>query len=99
VILLQDHCEGVILPVRAQPAARREGIVGEHNGALKVAICAPPDQGRANKALQKTLGGALQLKQSQIVLLTGASSRNKRFLIRGLDRSELIRRMERCMTK
>ena len=39
MIQVVDHAEGCIVPVRAQPGARQNGIVGEQNGALKVAHC------------------------------------------------------------
>ena len=42
------YAEGLILPVRARPGARRSGVVGEQGGALKVAVTAPPQDGRAN---------------------------------------------------
>jgi uncharacterized protein (TIGR00251 family) len=93
VIQLSAHVEGVILPVRAQPGARRTAIVGEQGGALKVAVTAPPEDGRANKALVETLRAALKLKRSQVEMLSGASSRDKRFLIRGLTVAELQARV------
>ena len=46
MIDVTDHAEGCVLPVRAQPGAKRSGIVGERGGALKVAVTAPPDAGR-----------------------------------------------------
>jgi uncharacterized protein len=85
MINIMDHKEGCVLPVRAQSGARRPGIVGEHGGALKIAVAEPPDAGRANRALVETLAGALKIKRSQIELLSGETSREKRFLIRGLD--------------
>ena len=51
MIQLGQHAEGVILPVRAQPGARKARVLGEQAGALKVAVTAPPEDGRANKAL------------------------------------------------
>ena len=51
MIAITDHAEGCVLPVRAQPGARRSGVQGEQNGALKVAVQAPPQDGRANEAL------------------------------------------------
>jgi uncharacterized protein len=84
MIELNVHAEGCVLAVRAQPGARRCGIVGEQNGALKIAVNAPPDRGRANKALQAVLADALGLKKSQVELLTGPTNRDKRFLLRGV---------------
>ena len=89
MIAITDHAEGLILPVRAQPGARRAGVQGEQNGALRVAVTAPPEDGRANQALLEALREALGLKRSQVQLLSGQTSRDKRFLIRGVARAEL----------
>jgi uncharacterized protein (TIGR00251 family) len=89
MIDITDHAEGCILPVHAQPGARRAAVVGEHSGAFKIAVTAPPDAGRANDALDETLRDTLGLKRAQIELISGPTSRNKRFLIRGMTRPEL----------
>ena len=93
MIVLTEHAEGWILPVRAQPGARRAGAQGEQAGALKVAVMAPPQDGRANQALAETLREVLRLKRSQVELIGGQTSRDKRFLIRGLTRAELESRL------
>jgi uncharacterized protein (TIGR00251 family) len=84
VIEMTAHADGCVIAVRAQPGARRNGVVGEQNGALKVAVTAPADRGRANKALEEVLAEALGIKKSQVELLSGATSRDKRFLLRGV---------------
>ncbi len=94
MIEIGDHPEGCILPVRAQPGARKAGIQGEHDGALKVAVTVSPDRGRANQALIEVLREALGLKRSQIELLSGHTGRQKRFLIRGMTKAQLIARIE-----
>jgi uncharacterized protein (TIGR00251 family) len=99
VIAITDHAEGCVLPVRAQPGARKAGILGEQAGALKVAVTAPPEDGRANQALVEALRDALGLKRSQVELLRGATSRDKRFLIRGLPKEELEKRVAALLSK
>ena len=89
MIALSDHAEGVVLPVRAQPGARRTGIQGERDGSLKVAVTAPPEGGRANAALVEVLREQLRLKRSQIELISGETARQKRFLLRGVSREEV----------
>jgi hypothetical protein len=89
MIDVRPHAEGCILPVWAQPGARKNGVVGGHAGYLKVAVTAPPERGLANKALVGTLAQALSVKRSHIELLAGASSHAKQFLIRGLPLAEL----------
>ena len=93
MIAVADHAEGCVLPVRAQPGARRAGMQGERAGALKVAVTAPPEDGRANQALIEELRKALGVKRSQVELIGGQTSRDKRFLIRGLTRAELEQRL------
>jgi uncharacterized protein (TIGR00251 family) len=93
VIQITAHAEGAVLLVRAQPGARKTGILGEQAGALKVAVTAPPEDGRANKALVEALRQALDLKRSQVELLSGQTSRDKRFLIRGCTPTQLQARV------
>ena len=97
MIAVADHAEGCVLPVRAQPGARKAGVLGEQNGALKVAVTAPPEDGRANQALVAALREVLGLKRSQVELISGRTSRDKRFLIRGVTRAELEKRLALLM--
>jgi uncharacterized protein (TIGR00251 family) len=89
MIAVTPHAEGCLLPVRAQPGARKNAVLGEQAGALKVAVTAPPEDGRANQALTEVLREGLGLKRSQVELIGGAKSRQKAFLIRGLGPAEL----------
>lgn len=84
-----SHPEGCLLAVRAQPGARKAGVQGEHGEALKVAVTAPPEDGRANQAITELLRDWLGLKRSQVELISGATNRNKQFLIRGMTVEEL----------
>lgn len=93
MIRLEPHAEGVLLPVHAQPGARRAALCGEHAGCLKVAVTKAPEKGRANQALVEVLCEKLGLSRSQVVLLAGPCGRRKQFLIRGLDTAELARRI------
>lgn len=89
MIAITAHAEGATLAVRAQPGARKNAVLGEQAGALKVAVTAPPEEGRANAALVEVLRDWLGLKRSQVELAGGPTSRNKVFLIRGLTPDEL----------
>ncbi len=95
-IALEPHAEGTILPVRAHPAARRNEIRGEQDGMLKVSVTQAPEKGKANKALVALLGKLLAVKKSQIELISGATSPQKRFLIRDLTADRLRERIEQA---
>ena len=71
------------------PCARKRGIQGERAGALRVAVTAPPQDGRANQAIAELLRETFDLKRSQLELVGGEKSRQKRFLVRGVAKAEL----------
>jgi uncharacterized protein (TIGR00251 family) len=93
VIALAAHARGTLLPVHAQPGARRNAVLGTHADAVRVAVSAPADKGRANGAIQELLAEALGCKASQVELVSGASSRRKRFLIVGITTEQLLARL------
>lgn len=99
MIALEAHAEGAVLPVRAQPGARRSEIRGEQQGALKVSVTQVAEKGKANKALAELLSKQLGLRKSQIELLSGATAPQKRFLIRGVAPGDLSRRIAQMLNK
>jgi uncharacterized protein (TIGR00251 family) len=97
VIDLEATGDGLILPVQAQPKAKKNALVGVHGGRLKVAITQAPEKGKANDAIIKLLAKSLNLKRSQIKLLTGATSSKKKFLLHNITSNELRRRLAECL--
>lgn len=95
MLLLEKHADGTILPVRAQPGARRNEIRGEQDGMLKVCVAQAPEKGKANKAIAELLAKKLGLKKSQIELISGETSHQKRFLVHDLDRQSLLDRIDK----
>jgi len=69
------------LCIRAQPGARHEGLAGIWNGRLKLAVSAPPEDGRANERLAGLLAELLGLRKNQVALLAGERARNKEFQV------------------
>jgi len=67
----------VLLQVHLQPGARRSALAGEFNGRLKIAIAAPPLEGRANQALCRWLAERLGLPQKRVRIVSGDHSRDK----------------------
>jgi uncharacterized protein (TIGR00251 family) len=97
MIQIAEHAQGCVVSVRAQPGARRNAIVGEQAGALKVAVTAPPDKGRANDAIIEVLAEALGLKRSQVELVAGQTSRAKKVLLRGIKAVQARELIERAI--
>lgn len=81
--------------VRVTPRSSREAIEGfDANGVLRVRVSAPPADGAANAAVARLLAKALGLPARDIVLVTGASARQKAFDI-ALSDDEIRARLER----
>jgi uncharacterized protein (TIGR00251 family) len=77
----------VILKVRVQPRSAADGFGGIREGALVVRLTAPPVEGKANAALARFLGRALEVPPSAIEVIRGATGRDKLVRVAGLDAS------------
>ena len=82
------------LSVRVQPGARRVALVGRlESGEWKLAVTAPPEDGRANDAVVELLAELLGVKRRQVSVARGHSSRGKQVEIEGLGDAEAERRL------
>ncbi len=99
MIELEVHADGVALSVRARAGARRNGVTGEHAGSLQVSVTQAPEKGKANKAIIAVLAEALSIRKSQIELIAGETSPQKRFLVRGMVAADLVARIDRALPK
>lgn len=82
---LRADGEDVVLSLHIQPGAKRSEVAGLHGVALKIRLAAPPVDGRANDCLIAFLADRLGVTKRRIELLSGASSREKRVRIGGID--------------
>jgi len=82
-----EEQEGCSFRVRVVPRSRRDEIVGLHGDALKLRLAAPPERGKANRALSKFLAERLGVSSSDVEILSGHTSRRKRVRVRGVSAS------------
>ena len=82
------------LRVAARPGAGRSAVLGEHGGALKLALAAPPEKGKANREAVRFLAAALSVPRPAVEVMTGESSRDKVVLVRGLTVAALSAAVE-----
>jgi len=71
---------GTEIAVRVTPKASRNTIVAE-DGAIRVYVTCVPEDGKANAAVQKLLAKALGVARSRLVLVRGATARDKVFRV------------------
>lgn len=91
---IQSDPAGVALECHIQPGATRGRILGDYDGKLKIAVAAPPVDGKANQALIVFLSKSLDVAKSRIKLVRGESSRSKRLVISGLSQDALRQMLE-----
>lgn len=86
----EDRERGTVLfTVRVQPRAGREEIAGTVEGALKIRLCAPAVEHRANEALVKFLAEILKTSKSAVRIRSGQESRTKRIEISGVTAKQV----------
>ena len=61
-------------------------------------MTAAPEKGKANAAIAALLAEGLGCRSSRVALLSGETSRQKRFLIAGLTPDELQRKLDAVLT-
>jgi len=94
VIPILETPAGATFAVRVQPRARKNAIVGEFGDALKIAVAAPPVEGRANEACIEVLAEFLKVPRSSVTIAAGESSRNKMIRVAGISAAEIAGRLQ-----
>lgn len=84
---------GCFLKCRVQPRSSRNAVLGVYDQALKIALTAPPLDGRANKELLRFLARYFDLPGSCLCLTAGEASRTKTVFIRGGNKELLLRKI------
>ena len=77
--------------VRVAPRAARTQIAGEHDGALKVRVAAPPVEGAANEELVRFLARHFGVPARDVEIVAGHSSKTKRVRLRGVTSEQFAR--------
>lgn len=80
-----------VLTVLVKPGASRRGILGMRGDALRVAVSAPPEKGKANKAVAKLLAKRFGVPPSSVTVIVGAASRRKTLRFDGISQEQLNR--------
>ena len=88
MIEIVETTNAVTFSVRVIPRASRSEIVGEHDAALKVKLASPPVDGAANAELIKLFAKKFGVSKSDIEIISGETSKNKRIKINNLSKSK-----------
>jgi uncharacterized protein (TIGR00251 family) len=86
---IREQDGAITFEVRVAPRGSRNRVVGIQDGALKVALTAPPVDGAANEALRKLLAKALGVAKSDVEILHGDRARIKVLRVHGVSAGDV----------
>jgi uncharacterized protein len=97
MIPVRETAEGVTFAVKVQPRARRNAITGAVGEALKVALTAPPVEGRANAAVIQFLADWFEIPRASVTIASGETNRLKRICISGVNAGTVQQRLNKAL--
>ena len=93
MIPIPESPQGVSFAVKVHPRAKKNAITGEVGDALKLALTAPPVDGKANAACIEFIANLLKVPRSSVTIASGQSGRRKVVRVAGLSAEEVRRRL------
>jgi uncharacterized protein len=96
MVPIKDTPAGATFQIKVHPRAKKNAIAGEVGDALKVALTAPPLDGRANEACIAFFAELLNVARSSVTIAAGHSSRNKVIRVAGLTAAQVEERLSRA---
>ena len=97
MIPVHESAKGVSFSVKVQPRARRNAITGTLGDALKLALTAPPVEGRANQAVVEFLAETLEIPRASVTITSGETSRNKVVRVAGVSKRIVEQKLEAAL--
>jgi len=91
VISYREEGGSLVFAVRVVPRASRTAAAGEHDGALKVRVSAPPVEGAANEELTRFLAKRLGVSAGSVEIVGGHTSKAKVIKAAGASAEDLLR--------
>jgi len=95
MIKLEKTPSGYILPIHVSAGAGSDAIRGEHDGKVKIAVTAPPQDGKANKAICDLIADKLGISGRNVRIISGKKSREKKVLIEDVPKDKLEKLFKR----
>jgi uncharacterized protein (TIGR00251 family) len=92
MIAIRDTPGGATFAVKLHPRARKNAVTGELDGALKLALSAPPVDGKANQACVEFLANLLSVPRSSVTIASGQTARRKVIRVAGFTAEEVRKR-------
>ena len=92
---LNEKDGAVTIRIKVQPRAPRTEIVGEHDGAIKLRVAAPPIDGKANEECRRFLAKLFEVSATSVEIISGDSSRDKVIRISNISARRVLEALGR----
>jgi hypothetical protein len=93
MILINEGTSGATFAVKVHPRAKKTAITGKVGDALKLALTAPPVDGKANDACIEFFAKLLNVPRSSVTIAAGLTGRNKVIRVAGLTANQVLERL------
>lgn len=92
--MIERAADGSVrIALKVVPGAKRDEIAGPLGDRLKVRVAAPPEDGKANRAVCAVIAAALGIKPKSVSVVVGLASAEKIVRVEGVQESEVRRRL------
>jgi hypothetical protein len=81
------------LSIKVVPGASRDRVAGRLGDAIKVQVSAPPEGGKANRAVVELLAGVLGVRANQVRVIKGHTQSRKVVQVDGLAQADVDARL------
>ena len=92
-VAIKESAKGISFAVKVHPRARKNAITGTVGDALKLALTAPPVEGKANQAVIEFFADLFAIPRSSVTIASGETSRNKVIRIAGVSKPAAEQRL------
>lgn len=98
-VALSSSPDGVTVRVKVVPGSSRDRLAGVLGDRLKVTVSAPPEGGKANRAVCELLASLLGMPLKQVTLVLGQTQPMKTILVTGMTLCDVAQRLDQQMDR
>jgi uncharacterized protein len=99
MVPLKESATGVSFAVKVHPRARKNAITGITGDALKLALTAPPVDGKANQGVIEFFADLFAISRSSVTIASGETSRNKVIRVSGISAEQVRQKLQAALAK
>jgi uncharacterized protein len=99
MVPVKQSATGISFAVKVHPRAHKDAITGVIGDALKLALTAPPVDGKANQAVIEFFADLFAISRSSITIASGETSRNKVIHVSGISAEQVRQKLQSALKK